>query len=157
MLRIGVSLFFPRRAEMWLALGFFATLLSILVAGFHQPGVAQTVQGRFVDQETQAPVEGALVVLVGTDGWVHDRYLTNAEGQLYRLTLETVQEVIRLEGITVQGEQQCVVRPGEGLELARVWEEARKALTVEDWTQREGMYRFHGPNERCGTIVLWSR
>lgn len=84
-----------------------------------------------------------MVVLVGADGWVHDRCLTNAEGrfllrapgkgtfsvradrigfnsvssdhftlsegQLLRLTLETVQEAIQFEGITVQGEQKCVV------------------------------------------------
>jgi len=35
-----------------------------------------------------------------------------------------------------------VVRPEEGLEVARVWEEARKALTVQEWTEREGLYRF---------------
>jgi hypothetical protein len=64
------------------------------------------------------------------------------EGQRFGIRLETEQTAIELEGIEVEGDQQCVVRPGEGLELAKVWDEARKALTVQDWTEREGLYRF---------------
>lgn len=63
-------------------------------------------------------------------------------GQQFGIRFETEQTAIELEGIEVEGDQQCVVRPGEGLELAKVWEEARKALTVQDWTEREGLYRF---------------
>lgn len=158
----------------------FSALLAMLLAGFDPPVAAQAVQGELVDRETRAPVEGALVVLLGTDGSEHDGYLTNAagrfllrapgqgtytvradriglstvssdpftlsDGQIYYLSLETGQEAIPLEGITVQGEQQCVVRPGEGLEISRVWEEARKALTVQNWTEREGTYRFQVVN-----------
>ncbi len=49
---------------------------------------------------------------------------------------------IQLEELRVEGEQECLVRPEEGLRVARVWEEARKALTVQAWTEREGGYRF---------------
>ena len=35
-----------------------------------------------------------------------------------------------------------MVRPGEGLEVARVWDEARKALAVQEWTEGEGFYRY---------------
>jgi hypothetical protein len=62
--------------------------------------------------------------------------------QQFGIRLETEQTAIHLEGIRVEGDQKCVVRPGEGLELANVWEEARKALTVQNWTEREGLYRF---------------
>lgn len=69
-----------------------------------------------------------------------------AVGQRMDLVLETGQEAIRLEGITVQGEQKCILRPSDGLELSRVWGEARKALTVQDWTEREGAYWFQVEN-----------
>lgn len=58
------------------------------------------------------------------------------------ILLETGRSAIELKELRVEGEQQCVVRPGEGLELARVWDEARKALAVQEWTEREGLYRF---------------
>jgi hypothetical protein len=63
-------------------------------------------------------------------------------GQTLGIRLDTGTSAIELEGIRVHGEQQCVVRPAEGLQVARVWEEARKALTVQAWTEGEGMYRF---------------
>lgn len=137
---------------------------------------AQTVQGQLLDRDTQAPVEGALVLLLGTQGEEEDGYLTNAAGrfllraprpgtytvradrigyesvtsdpftltssQLFGLRLEMKETAIQLDELRVEGEQQCVVRPEEGMDLARVWEEARKALTAQDWTDREGMYRF---------------
>ena len=51
---------------------------------------------------------------------------------------------IELAGFRVEGEQQCVVRPEEGLVLAQVWEELRKALTVQEWTVREGSNLVQG-------------
>ena len=65
-----------------------------------------------------------------------------SQNQVLNLTLETGHIPIRLEDLKVEGEQKCVVRPEEGLLLASVWEEARKALKVQDWTDREGLYRF---------------
>lgn len=158
----------------------FTALMAALLAGSSPPASGQTVQGQLIDGETRAPVEGALVVLLATDGSEHDGYLTNAagrfllrarsegtysvradriglrtvssvsfplsEGQIFYLSLETETEAIQLEGITVHGEQQCVVRPGEGLEVSRVWEEARKALTVQTWTEQEDAYRFQIAN-----------
>ncbi len=69
-----------------------------------------------------------------------------AAGQLLRIDLETGRNAIQLDGITVHGEQRCVVRPGEGLEIARVWEEARKALAMQRWTEQEGSYWFKVQN-----------
>ncbi len=137
---------------------------------------SQVVQGQLLDRTNREPVEGALVLLLSSDGEEVGGYLTNAAGrfllsangpgrfflraerigyetalsdtvslsmgQTLSLTLETSYAPIPLEEITVEGEHQCVVRPDEGLLLASVWEEARKALTVQDWTDREGLYRF---------------
>jgi hypothetical protein len=58
------------------------------------------------------------------------------------ITLVAEPFAVELEELRVEGEQQCVIRPADGLELARVWEEARKALTVQEWTEGEGLYRF---------------
>lgn len=74
-----------------------------------------------------------------------DPFLLAAD-QLLRIDLETGRDAIQLDGITVQGEQRCVVRPGEGLEISQVWEEARKALTVQRWTEQEGSYWFQVQN-----------
>ncbi len=63
-------------------------------------------------------------------------------GQVLTLLLETEQVPISLAELTVRGEQECRVRPEEGLELSRVWDEARKALAVQDWTERENLYEY---------------
>jgi hypothetical protein len=63
-------------------------------------------------------------------------------GQSFRIRMLTFQIPIELDELRVEGEQQCVVRPEEGMALATVWEEARKALTIQEWTESEGFYRF---------------
>ena len=153
-----------------------ALMAAGILAGFAQPGTAQTVQGQLVETGTDLPVEGALVLLLTEGGEEAGGYLTNQAGrflirapgpgtytlraerigyetitsdpfsleqsQQFGIRIEAAQSAIELEGIRVEGEQRCVVRPGEGLQLADVWNEARKALTVQDWTEREGDYRF---------------
>lgn len=47
-----------------------------------------------------------------------------------------------IEGLTVEGRRRCVVRPEEGENTARLWEEARKALEAASFTQASGLYRF---------------
>jgi hypothetical protein len=69
-----------------------------------------------------------------------------ASGQLLGMDLETAFVPITLEGIDVEGEHRCVVRPEEGVELAILWEEARKALSVQDWTEQEGLYEYQVSN-----------
>jgi hypothetical protein len=97
--------------------------------------------GRFL---IRAPAPGRYTLRVERIGYgtVNSDPFQLEGGQQFGIRLETEQRAIELEGIEVEGDQQCIVRPGEGLELAKVWDEARKALTVQDWTVREGMYRF---------------
>ena len=52
-------------------------------------------------------------------------------------------EAISLRGIEAVADRQCRVRPGEGLAVTRVWEEARKALEAAAWTQELGLYRYN--------------
>ena len=49
---------------------------------------------------------------------------------------------IGLEGITVEGQRQCRIRPEDGDRLEAVWNEVKKGLTVVAWTQSEGLYRY---------------
>ena len=60
------------------------------------------------------------------------------------LTIELVARIepVSLEGIEAESDRRCRVRPDEGLAVARVWEEARKALAAAAWTQERGLYRY---------------
>ena len=51
-------------------------------------------------------------------------------------------EAISLAEISVSVRPQCHLRPEEGLAVARVWDEARKALAAASWTQERGLYRY---------------
>jgi hypothetical protein len=62
--------------------------------------------------------------------------------QVLDIRLETAKAPIPMDEIRVEGSRRCVVRPGEGMVLAAVWEEARKALANQDWTSRERVYPF---------------
>ena len=60
------------------------------------------------------------------------------------LTIELAARIepVSLEGIEGEADRRCRVRPDEGLAVARVWEEARKALAAAAWTQERGLYRY---------------
>ncbi|MFH1762681.1 MAG: carboxypeptidase regulatory-like domain-containing protein [Gemmatimonadota bacterium] len=118
-----------------------ALVLLMDEAGEEAGGYLTNQAGRFV---IQAPGPGTFTLRAERIGY---ETITSApfpleQAQQFGIRLETAQAAIVLEEIRVEGEQQCVVRPGEGLQLAAVWEEARKALTVQNWTEREGSYRF---------------
>ena len=104
-------------------------------------GALTNAAGRFL---LRAPGPGSYTVRTDRIGYasVTSELFSLEANQIFGLRLETGETPIQLEGIRVEGEQQCVVRPEEGMEVARVWEEARKALTVQEWTEREGLYRF---------------
>ncbi len=51
-------------------------------------------------------------------------------------------QAIALANITVEGERRCVLRPEGGLDVARVWEEARKALAAAAFTDETSVYRY---------------
>lgn len=51
-------------------------------------------------------------------------------------------EPITLAGIVVGAERRCVLRPEAGLGVARLWEEARKALAAAAFTDETAVYRY---------------
>ena len=65
-----------------------------------------------------------------------------AAGDTLTLGLEAPIEAVSLQGIGAEAERRCEVRPEEGLAIATVWEEARKALAATAWTQDRGMYEY---------------
>jgi hypothetical protein len=77
--------------------------------------------------------------------------MATAETELFDLTegvtvsqdLRLSSSAIQLEGISVEADQRCRVRPGgEGLAVARVWDETRKALSAAAFTDERGSYRY---------------
>jgi len=119
--------------------GVLALLLD--TEGEEVDGALTNASGRFL---LRAPDPGTYTVKTDRIGYesVTSEPFVLEEAQIFGLRLEVPETAIQLEELRVEGEQQCVVRPGEGMEVARVWEEARKALTIQEWTEREGAYRF---------------
>ncbi len=65
-----------------------------------------------------------------------------AAGESRTVELALAVHAIPLMEIRVEADQQCRVRPEEASEIARVWDEARKALAVQAWTEEGGRYRL---------------
>jgi hypothetical protein len=150
--------------------------LLILALVFPASAGSQRVEGTLTDREDGSFVEGALVILVDSEGQELTGRLSDERGVfrlsapepgLYRLRavrigyatllsdpfpvvegdtavvhLVASKEAIPLRGIEVEGVQGCQIRPEEGLAVARVWEAVQKALTLQTWTEREGLFRF---------------
>jgi hypothetical protein len=61
---------------------------------------------------------------------------------VHELRLEVPVEAIELIGVRVEAERRCVVRPEEGVETARIWGEAEKALSATRWTGEQRLFVF---------------
>jgi hypothetical protein len=78
----------------------------------------------------------------------------SAESEPFPVADETPPEVVvqlsyqpfEMEEIRIESEARCVVRPGEGAQTARVWEEARKALEIQEWSDEADLFRFQVVN-----------
>lgn len=83
-----------------------------------------------------------------------------SEGTTVTEELRLESSAIQLEGLEVELEAgRCRVRPGgEGMIVAQVWEEARKALSAASFTDQRGSYRYETVRyerqlDRNGTIL----
>lgn len=72
----------------------------------------------------------------------HSEFFQVSAGDTLVIEVRAQVEAISLEGIEAVADRQCRVRPGEGLAVTRVWEEARKALEAAAWTQELGLYQY---------------
>jgi hypothetical protein len=66
--------------------------------------------------------------------------LTAGEPIFHRLEVSVA--AIMLNEIRVEARQRCVMNPSDGLEITRVWDEARKALRVSLWTEQDRSIGF---------------
>lgn len=73
---------------------------------------------------------------------VDSELLTLSAGDVVRYRFVVAARPFVLDGIDVATDRRCVVRPEEGRHVARVWEEASKALRATEVTQQEEMYIF---------------
>lgn len=65
-----------------------------------------------------------------------------SSGQTLDYRLQTPEEAISLEGVEVTSRRRCFLRPQDGLQVATLWEEARKALNAAAWTEREQLIHY---------------
>ncbi|MGW8266181.1 MAG: carboxypeptidase regulatory-like domain-containing protein [Longimicrobiales bacterium] len=63
-------------------------------------------------------------------------------GESRTVSLGLPVRAITLAGIEVQAEERCRLRPEEATTTAQVWEEARKALVVQQWAESEQVLEF---------------
>ena len=96
--------------------------------------------GRFLLRARSIGAHHITVERIGYLGLTTERFEPRADAELIRI--EVPVEPVILGPLDVSGEPRCEVRPEEGRVTARVWEEARKALTAEAWTREVAGYRY---------------
>ena len=73
---------------------------------------------------------------IGYESWSSESFALGRGASITR-RLEIPIRAVRLDELAVTVEGHCAPRPGAGPEMARAWEEARKALEVTRWTEEE--------------------
>lgn len=118
--------------------------MMVLQADGQEVGVVLTNgAGRFI---LRAPSAGTYTVRadrIGFASTLSDPFQL-ARGDTLDLRMVSQVQVIELEGLYIEGESRCTVRPeaGRAVALALVWEEARKALAATAFTEEQGLYRY---------------
>ena len=94
--------------------------------------------------ELNAPEPGEYQVRAERIGYrtTFSAFFGVSTGDTLTVGLSAPIEAVSLEGIRAAVAPRCHVRPEEGLAVARVWDEARKALAAATWTQERGLYRY---------------
>ncbi len=108
--------------------------------------LAGTVSGERGFYFVRAPGAGLYRLRVGRIGFENKLsppvVLQADESVTYRLEASRIP--IQLPALKVEGESECRVRPEEGKVTYVLWSEARKALTVAAWTERNELYSYRG-------------
>ena len=98
-------------------------------------------EGRFLFRPRGLGVFSVRAEMIGRKSQVSAPVRVRGPGS-HSVTLRLPVSAIAIPGIRVEADKECVLRPQEGLEVARVWGEAKLALRIQEWTQQEGLYRF---------------
>ncbi|MXX78477.1 MAG: carboxypeptidase regulatory-like domain-containing protein, partial [Gemmatimonadales bacterium] len=78
---------------------------------------------------------------IGYANWVTEAYDVTA-GQPLTITVEVPPDPVRLGDLRVEVTGSCLDDPSEGVALATVWDEARKALETAVWAEGQGELTF---------------
>jgi hypothetical protein len=118
-----------------------ALLVLLDVDGGQRAGSLSNPAGRF---EIQAPAAGRYRLRAERIGYrsVVSEPLVLAAGQVLDFRLVVPAVAIAIEGIAVEARRRCFMRPQDGMLVATLWEEARKALNAAAWTERQNLVRF---------------
>ena len=94
--------------------------------------------------ELRAPEPGEYRVRAERIGYAttFSAFFSISTGDTLTVPISAPVEALSLEGIQATVGPRCEVRPEEGLAVARVWDEASKALAAANWTQERGLYRY---------------
>jgi hypothetical protein len=118
-----------------------ALIVAIDAAGNQRAGSLSNAAGRF---EIRLPEPGRYRLRaerIGFRSVVSELLTVDADGVVeHRLVAPAT--AVSLAGIEVRAQRRCFVRPQDGLLVATLWEEARKALNAAAWTEREGLVRY---------------
>ncbi len=111
-------------------------------------GSDSTVAGTLTDDQgvfvLQAPAAGRYVARaerIGYDSFSSPP-LSLTLGPSIQYRLEMPVSPVELATLSIEGERRCESRPEDGRRMARVWEEAKKALTTAVWTEEQRAFRF---------------
>ena len=94
--------------------------------------------------ELRAPEPGEYRVRAERIGYgtTYSAFFSISVGDTLTVQVAAPIEAISLEGISATAGPRCHLHPEEGLAVAQVWNEARKALAAAKWTQERGLYRY---------------
>lgn len=98
-------------------------------------------EGRFLFRSEVAGEVTIRAEMIGREA-VEESGVTLREGSTTTVHIRLPINAIPLTGIQVRGEERCRLRPDEASEIFLVWEEARKALRAQEWTERTELYRY---------------
>ncbi len=94
--------------------------------------------------ELRAPTPGEYRVRAERIGYAttYSAFFSISVGDTLTVQIAAPVEAISLEGVSATVGPRCHLHPEEGLAVAKIWNEARKALAAARWTQERGLYRY---------------
>lgn len=126
--------------------GAFVSLID--ASGATATSTLTAVDGAYV---VRTPIPGEYTVRVeriGYESWSSEP-VRLTRGAVVTRNLGIPVLAVRLDELAVTVESQCRPRPGAGPEMARIWEETRKALELNRWTEEQSRIDF--------TLRRWER
>lgn len=101
-------------------------------------GSLSDARGRF---KIRLPRAGTVTLLAQRIGYesTESAELRVDDGEIVPYRMEVVTQAVVLTGLDVTATRRCALVENAGLALERIWQEARKAMTVAEWTRSSGL------------------